>query len=160
MIISQAEIIQHSAAHILFVMRSGLKRLPQTMAVPLTSCGSSCHWMSCEETTWQTKRVVTHKLFGMRLDGRKKCCHSHPVCHVMKMLGRKQGSVTHMLLVIEWDVTRLSGRKKKDCHWHSLAVDHRMRDVMWWDLMVEKKAVLPTCCHGTRCDEADWLKQA
>ena len=68
----------------------------------------------------------------MKLPGRNnEQSHTNCLLYLMKLPGRQKGSITHSLLVIEWDVTRLADRECRLYCSHPVGHVIRSVEVAW-----------------------------
>ena len=115
--------------------------------LPSQKCRATCdlpsvgHGIKCDEIAWQKKNVTWHSLavcgHGMKHDEtawqEKRMQHTHWLLIMDErwwdcLAKEKMGcSVTHILLVMGWEMMRVSGRKK-------MQVTHPLL-VMGWNMM-------------------------
>ncbi len=109
----------YNVTHKLLGMRWDMMKLHS--AVPLTIC-----WlMRSDETVWQ-------KITAVKLT---PCWSWNEMCWAW--VAGNDCRVTHILLVMEWDVMRLSGRYSLQCHSHPIII-HTWQEI-WWNCMKQNK---------------------
>lgn len=129
-------------------------------------------WIKCVEITWQIYCNALTSYWSwnvMNMLGRWTCsdCHWHPVHHAMRVVvrqpSRKLCSITHSLLVMEWDVMRLLDRDRwsatycllaMECDWLEQKMHHHSQSVghvkIWRETAVQ--CHIHPVGHGTTLD--------
>ena len=121
--------------------------------------GHDDRWWDCSADKGQHYlHAVNHVMRCCR--GGKGKCYSLPVGHDSRWdemwwgcIAEINVSITHKLVVIGWDVMRLQGRNKCQCH--SQTVGHGMR----CDELASQRCHSHAVGHGMRCDETTWHRQ-
>ena len=175
---------EHSVTHILLVMEWDVVRLHNNKWGQYHSHTVS-HWMRCDDTAWQKKGFITHKLLGCDENpGQEKgavsltsCCHGRCDDSEMRLCSRKR--VASLTTCRSWDVMGWDCMAGKKCD-----IIHILLLVMGLDCLAEKtRAVSLTSCwswndmcwyymakkrqchhthavgHGMRYDETAWQKE-